>query len=166
MDIIMRWSNPMLTRKTLAVGSTVLAVLALMSLAPFSANARAAGSQSSTVPRSPAHRFSGTWHWIFDGKSFATMILQSRPSGMTGSLTGTQIELDDDGNLKSAEASDDPPSEITKAWLDGSELHIVVMDGDDPMEWLVTLQDETHAEVRPLSGEMANMKPIPTVKAR
>ena len=94
------------------------------------------------------------------------MILKSRPSGVTGSLTGAEIELNEDGSMKSAASSGEPPSEITKAWLNGSELHIVVMDGNDPMEWLVTLKDDAHADVRPLSGEMANMKPIPAETAR
>ena len=102
---------------------------------------------------------------MFEGKSFATLILKSRPSGVTGSLTEAQIELNEDGSLKSAASSGEPASKIEKAWLDGSELHFVVMDGDDPMEWLVILKDDTHAQVRPLSGDMANMQPIPAEKA-
>lgn len=156
----------MLTRKTHPVLSIAVAVLILMSLVPFGEMARAAAPQSSSATTNLPDRFSGTWHWMFEGKSFATMILKSRTSGMTGSLTGAQIELNEDGSLKSAASSGDPPSEIEKAWLDGSDLHIVVMDGNDPMEWVVTLKDDTHAEVRPLSGEMASMKPIPAEKAR
>lgn len=153
------------TRKTRHVLSVGLAVLAVLSPVPFGVIARAAAPQSSTAPVNPADRFSGTWHWMFEGKSFATLILKSRPSGVTGSLTEAQIELNEDGSLKSAASSGEPASKIEKAWLDGSELHFVVMDGDDPMEWLVILKDDTHAQVRPLSGDMANMQPIPAEKA-
>jgi hypothetical protein len=106
--------------------------------------------------------FSGTWHWMFNGKSFATLSLVYRESGYTGSLTGAQIELNDDGTLSKAEASGDPAQPVKKAWLDGSKLHIMVMDGDDPMEWIVSLKDDTHAEIR--SAAMATMKPIAAEK--
>lgn len=155
----------MLTRKTRPVLAVGLAVLAVMSQVPFGLIARAAAPQASTGPTNPADRFAGTWHWMFEGKSFATMVLKSRPSGMTGSLTGAEMELNEDGSLKSAASSGEPPSEIEKAWVDGSELHFVVMDGDDPMEWLVILKDDHHAQVRPLSGDMANMQPIAAEKA-
>jgi hypothetical protein len=66
--------------------------------------------------------------------------------------------LNDDGGLRQADPSDDSkPKPITKATLEGSALHITVADG---FEFMVTLKDNTHAEIRPV-GAPPNMKPIP-----
>src|SRR5947209_11755308 len=105
---------------------------------------------------------------MFNGQSFATLTLTRGQSGFTGSLTGIHIELNDDGTLKAAEPSGDAaPSPINKAWLDGLNLHITIMDGDDPMEWIVTLKDDTHGEIHMAQAAGApNMKPIQLEKAR
>lgn len=155
----------MRNRKTSLV--SLLASAVLISITFFNIGAGAAMARAAT-PQSPsessaADRFSGTWHWMFNGKSFATLILTHNPSGFSGSLTGAQIELNDDGSLRSAEPSGDPPSQIKKAWIDGSELHVTAMDGDDEMEWIVKLKDDRHAEIRPAGGP--KMKPIPAEKA-
>ncbi len=156
----------MLNRKTPLVLLPAIAVLASMAILPVDARPATLPSPS---PSSPAtERFSGAWHWMFNGKSFATLTLAHNESGFSGSLTGTHIELNDDGSLRAAEPSADAaPSPIKKAWLDGSDLHITIMDGDDPMEWIVTLKDDTHGEIRlsPAPGA-PNMKPIPLEKAR
>ena len=86
------------------------------------------------------------------------MILVRSGSGFTGSVTGSGIALNDDGGLLRADPSDDStPKPITKARLEGSALHITVMDG---FEFIVTLKDDTHAEIHP-KGAPPNMKPIP-----
>lgn len=122
----------------------------------------AATLQSPSASSIAPDKFSGAWHWMFNGESFATLTLVYSESGYTGSLTGVQIELNDDGTLSKAEASGDAPQPVKRAWLDGSNLHITVMDGDEPMEWIVALKDDTHAEIR--SAAMAAMKPIAAQK--
>ena len=85
------------------------------------------------------------------------MILVRDDSRFTGSVTPSRIALNDDGELSQAEPSEDStPKPIAKANLEGSALHITVSDG---FEFIVTLKDDTHAEIRP-KGAPPNMKPI------
>jgi hypothetical protein len=108
-------------------------------------------------------KFAGTWHWMFHGESFATMVLVRSGAGFTGSVTGSRIRLNDDGSLLQADADEDAtPKPITKGVLEGSTLHVTVKDG---FEFDVTADDNGHAEIRP-KGAPANMKPIVAEKAR
>ena len=157
----------MLTEKRLSLSRAGLIGLALATSITFGAGAvlahamsLQAGSESSNV----AEKFAGTWHWMFEGRSFATMILVRDGSGFTGSVTPSRIALNDDGGLSQADPSDDSaPSSITKAKLEGSALHVTVGDANKPIEFIVTLKDETHAEIQP-KGAPPNMKPIPAEK--
>lgn len=89
------------------------------------------------------------------------MILERHGSGFTGTVTGSQIALNEDGDLSRADPSEDStPKPITKARLEGSALHITVSDG---FEFTVTLKDDTHAEIHP-KGAPPKMKPIPAEK--
>jgi len=119
-----------------------------------------AGSEASNA----AEKLAGTWHWMFHGRSFSTMILIRSGSGFTGSVTPSRIALNDDGGLLRADPSEDStPTPITKATLEGSALHGRVGDGNRPFEFTVTLKDDTHAEIHPV-GAPPNMKPIPAEK--
>jgi hypothetical protein len=101
--------------------------------------------------------FAGTWHWMFKGRSFSTMILIQNASGITGSVTRSKIALDDNGELSMADPSDeDAPASITRTKLEGNALHVTV---GDEIEFIVTLKDATHAEIHPI-GAPSNMKPI------
>ena len=89
------------------------------------------------------------------------MILVRDGSGFTGSVTPSRIALNDHGGLLRADPSEDSaPRPITKARLEGSALHITIMDG---FAFIVTLKDDTHAEIHP-GGAPPNMKPIPAEK--
>jgi beta-lactamase regulating signal transducer with metallopeptidase domain len=151
----------MLTEKTLSLSRTGVMGLALAASITFGAGAvlaHAMSLQARSEPSNTAEKFSGTWHWMFDGRSFATMILVRSGSGFTGSATASRIALNDHGGLLRADPSEDStPKPITKARLEGSALHITVMDG---FEFIVTLKDDTHAEIHP-KGAPPNMKPIP-----
>jgi beta-lactamase regulating signal transducer with metallopeptidase domain len=121
-----------------------------------------ATSRQTTGASDVAQSFAGTWHWMFQGKSFSTMTLTRNGSGLTGSVTESRIALNDDGGLKKADASDDTtPKQITKAELEGSMLRVKVADG---FEFTMVLKDDTHAEIIP-GGAPPNMKPIPLEKA-
>jgi hypothetical protein len=120
--------------------------------------------QAGSEPSKTAEKFAGTWHWMFDGRSFSTMILVRSGSGFTGSVTPSRIALSDDGVLLQADPSEDStPQPITKAILEGSALHVTVKDGNSPFEFMVNLKDDTHAEIHPV-GAPPNMKPIPAEK--
>ena len=153
-----------LTEKRLSLSRAALIGLALSTSITFGAGAvlaHAMSRQASSQPSNPAKRFAGTWHWMFDGRSFATMILERHGSGFTGTVTGSQIALNEDGDLSRADPSEDStPKPITKARLEGSALHITVSDG---FEFTVTLKDDTHAEIHP-KGAPPKMKPIPAEK--
>ena len=154
----------MLTSKTRSLSRAGLIGLALATSLTFGAGAvlaHAMSLQAGSDSSNTAQRFAGTWHWMFDGKSFATMILVRSGSGFTGSVTGSQIRLNDDGGLLQADPSEDStPKQISKATLEGSALHVTVADG---FEFIMTLKDDTHAGIQP-GGAPPNMKPIPVEK--
>jgi hypothetical protein len=153
-----------LTEKRLSLSRAALIGLALATSITFGAGAvlaHAMSRQASSEPSNTAKKFAGTWHWMFEGKSFATMVLVRNGSGLSGTVTGSRIALDDDGGLSQADPSEDStPKPITKARLEGSALHITVSDG---FEFIVTLKDDTHVEIRP-GGAPPKMKPIPAEK--
>jgi beta-lactamase regulating signal transducer with metallopeptidase domain len=153
-----------LTGKRLSLSRAALIGMALAASITFGAGAvlaHAMSRQASSEPSNTAKTFAGTWHWMFDGRSFATMILVRDGSRFTGSVTGSRIALNDDGALSQADPSEDStPKPITKASLEGSALHITVGEGNESFEFFVTLKDGTHAAIHP-KGAPANMKPIP-----
>jgi hypothetical protein len=158
----------MLTEKRLSLSRAALIGLALATSITFGAGAvlaHAMSLQAGSASSNTAETFAGTWHWMFNGKSFATMILVRGGSGFTGSVTPSRIALNDDGGLSRADPSENSiPSPISKGKLEGSALHISVGNGKEPIEFIVTLKDETHAEIHP-KGAPPNMKPIPAEKA-
>jgi hypothetical protein len=152
----------MLTKKTLSLSRTGVIAVALATSITFGAGAVLTHAMSLRASSKPSEKFAGTWHWMFDRRSFATMVLVRDGSGFTGTVTPSRIALNDDGTLRQADPSEDStPKPITKASLEGSSLRITVTDG---FEFIVTLKDDTHAEIRPV-GAPPNMKPIPAEKA-
>jgi hypothetical protein len=68
----------MLTGKTLLLSRTGVIGLALATSVTFSAGAvlaHAMSLQAGSEPSTRADKFMGTWHWMFDGSSFVTMVL-------------------------------------------------------------------------------------------
>ena len=154
----------MLTKKRISLSRSSVIALALATSITFGVSAmlaHAASPQTSSATSNRIEKFVGTWHWMFDGRSFATMVLARSGSGFTGSVTESRIALNDDGGLSQADPSEDiTPKRISKAKLEASALHITVIDG---FEFTVTLKDDTDAEIRPV-GAPPNMKPIPAEK--
>jgi beta-lactamase regulating signal transducer with metallopeptidase domain len=154
----------MLTNKTLSISRTGVVGIALATGIAFGGGAvlaHAMSLQANSEPSNTAEKFAGTWHWMFDGKSFATMTLIRDGSSVKGTVTPSRIALKSDGGLLRAEPSEDStPKRITKASLEGSALQITV---DDGFEFTVSLKDDTHAEIKP-RGAPPNMKPIPAEK--
>jgi hypothetical protein len=153
----------MLTEKRTSLSGAGLIGLALATSFLFGSStvlARAVSLQEASAPTNTAQKFAGTWHWMFHGQSFATMILVQNGSSITGSVTGSKIALDDNGELSRADPSDNSaPSPITRTKLEGNALRVTVTDENQPFEFIVTLKDATHAEIHPV-GAPPNMKPI------
>jgi beta-lactamase regulating signal transducer with metallopeptidase domain len=158
----------MLTGKTLSLSRTSVIGLALAMSITFSAGAvvaHAMSFQASGNPSRTADDFVGTWHWMFEGRHFVTMVLARNHAQYSGTVTGSRIALNEDGALSRADPSEDvTPKPITKATREGSALHITVMDGNEPFEFVVTLRDATHAEIHPKKAP-SKMKPIAAEKA-
>jgi len=156
----------MLTEKRVPVSMSGFVGLVLALSTTFGADAvlaHAMSLQMHSDASSTADTFAGTWHWMFDGKSFATMTLIRSGSNFTGSVTESRIALKGDGSLLRADPSNNTkPKQITRAILEGSSLHVMVADG---FQFTVTKKDDTHAEIHPL-GAPQNMKPISAEKVR
>lgn len=159
----------MLTEKKLSLSRAGVTGLVLAMALTFGAGAvlaRAISLQANSKMSSAAEQFAGTWHWMFNKKSFATMILAWDGSRFTGSVTESRIALNPDGTLSMADPTENSaPSPISNARLEGSALRVTVKDGDETFEFTVTLKDQTHAEIHP-TGAPANMKPIAAEKVR
>ncbi len=157
----------MLTEKKRSLSRAGVIGLTLAMIIPFTVGAVLAHSMSlqATAPSSnTAQSFAGTWHWMFDGKSFATMILVRDGAGYSGTVTGSRIALKKDGRLLKADPTEDArPNPISSAELQGSVLRVTVKDGGEKFEFNVTLKDDTHAEIHP-QGAPPNMEPIPAEK--
>jgi beta-lactamase regulating signal transducer with metallopeptidase domain len=155
----------MLTEKRTSLSRAGLVGLALTTSFLFGSStvlARAVSLQEVSASTNTAQTFAGTWHWMFHGQSFSTMILAQNGSGITGTVTPSRIALSDDGELSKADPSDNSaPAPISKTKLEGNALHVTVTDG---FEFIVTLKDATHAEIHPV-GAPPNMKPIQAERA-
>jgi beta-lactamase regulating signal transducer with metallopeptidase domain len=145
------------------VGLVALVLAASITFGSGAMLARATSLHAASGPSNNTQAFAGTWHWMFQGRSFSTMILTPDGNGLSGSVTGSRIALDDQGYLSKADPSDDStPSPITKTVMEGRALHVTVADG---FEFLVTLKDDRHAEIHPV-GVPESMKPIPAEKVQ
>jgi Zn-dependent protease with chaperone function len=152
----------MLTEKRASLSRAGLIGLALTTTLLFASSAMLARALSlqETSASASSTRFAGTWHWMFKGRSFATMTLTQTGSQITGSATESKIALDDNGELSQADPSENrTPVPIARARLEGDALHVTVGNDAHPMEFTVTLKDANHAEIHPL-GAPPNMKPI------
>jgi hypothetical protein len=84
---------------------------------------------------------------MFDGKVFATMILEPRGEQFGGSITNGTIDVDGEGKIVSATPA--PGSaEIVKTSIEGNTLHVFSKDGDETTEWAITLKSPQVAEVK------------------
>lgn len=108
--------------------------------------------------------FAGTWHWMFQGKPFATMVLEVKGGAVTGSITNASIHTDPDGKITEAQAGSGSIAIIRSSMEDGV-LHIVSKDGGDEIEWAVKLTSPTTAEIILPGADAPKMEPIRAEKA-
>jgi beta-lactamase regulating signal transducer with metallopeptidase domain len=100
----------MLTEKRTSLSRAGLMGLALTTGILFGSStvlARAVSLQEAFASTNNAQMFAGTWHWMFHGRSFSTMVLVQNSSGITGTVTPSRIALDDSGELSKADPSED-----------------------------------------------------------
>ena len=99
----------MLTEKRLSLSRAGVIGLALATSITFGAGAvlaHAMSLQAGSVSSNTAETFAGTWHWMFNGKSFSTMILVRDGSGFTGTVTPSRIALNHYGGLMRADPTE------------------------------------------------------------
>src|SRR5882757_8032182 len=77
----------------------------------------------------PGKGFIGTWQAQFQGKTFVTIKLEEQNGKLTGTISHSQIQLDNQGELTSAEAQDGEDS-FTEAKLSEKVLHLTSKGGD------------------------------------
>lgn len=114
------------------------------------------GTVMSVAAQNPTgkQRFAGTWNAKFQGNTFATLKLLVKDNQVTGSMSGANINLDKDGNLTSAEATDDE-GQISDVKLTGDALLFTTKNEDagDVINWKMRLTSEREGELLLLMPE-------------
>ena|SRR5579864_838822 len=93
-------------------------------------------------------RFAGTWNAKFQGNTFTTLKLLVRDNQLTGSMTGANINMDKDGNLTSAQETDDE-GQISDVKLTGDTLLFTTKNEDtgEIINWKMLLTNEHEGEL-------------------
>jgi hypothetical protein len=111
-------------------------------------------------------RFAGTWEAKFKGAVICTITLEAAEK-ITGTTSGCNINVDDDGNLIDPEAAQDPaePAPILNPKVEGGTLTFEIRDEDDehPTKIQIELKGEGQAELRIIDAHV-KIKPIPLTK--
>ena len=117
-----------------------------------------AAAQSKT----PVQRFAGTWHAKFQGNTFSTLKLLVKDDQVTGSMTGANINVDKDGNLTSAQPTDDV-GQISDVKLTGDALLFTTKNEDsgEVINWKMRLSNEHEGELLLLLPESHPGIPTP-----
>ena len=93
-------------------------------------------------------RFAGTWNAKFQGNTFTTLKLLVRDNHLTGSMTGANINMDKEGNLTSAQETDDE-GQISDVRLTGDTLLFTTKNEDtgEAINWKMRLNNEHEGEL-------------------
>jgi len=111
----------------------------------------------------PAKKFAGTWEAKFNGSTFCVLKIQAGDSAqISGSMTGVDINVDDEGNLRSVEArSDEFP--ILRPALESGNLRFEWSDdsGEAPLKFELKVTGDREAQLTFLSvPEGMKIKPL------
>ena len=107
--------------------------------------------------------FAGTWHWMFKGKPFITMVLVPEGDHFSGYMTNGFFRNDADGGMTDA-GSEPGTTPITRTFITGKVLHIIVTDPRDKSvsSWTMTLTGSDKAEFfTDETDRPKNLKPWP-----
>jgi hypothetical protein len=111
-------------------------------------------------------RFAGTWEAKYKAAVICTIALEAGEK-ITGTASGCNINVDDDGNLMDPEAAQEPaePAPIFNPKVDGPTLSFEIRDEDDehPIKMQIELKGEGRAELRIIDAPV-KIKPIPLEK--
>ena len=121
-------------------------------------------AQQSAPPAVSTKDFVGTWHWMFQGKPFVTMILEPKADGVTGSVTNASLHADAEGRITEAYAGSGT-CPIIRSSLENGVLHIVCKDDSEEIEWAVKLTSPATAEIAPVGMGGPRLEPIRAEKA-
>jgi hypothetical protein len=107
-------------------------------------------------------RFAGTWHAKFQGNTFSTLKLLVKDDQVSGSMTGANINMDKDGNLTSAEGTEDE-SQISDVKLTEDTLLFTTKNEDsgEVINWKMRLTNEHEGELLLLLPESHPGIPTP-----
>jgi len=133
--------------RTVALATLGLLVVTWLGVSSFSVQLTRANNTDADL-----QRFVGTWHAKFKGKIFNTIKLEKQQGKLTGTVSHGEIQLDEDGELTSAEEIDgsDP---IVEAKLRGGILRVTSKEEDsqDTIEFEMKLTETGQAELRILT---------------
>jgi hypothetical protein len=97
----------------------------------------------------PNQAFSGTWQAQFQGKTFVTIKLEDQSGKLTGTISHSQIQLDNQGELASAQPQDGEDS-FTEIKVTDKVLHLTSKSatGQDATQYEMELNGADQAELR------------------
>jgi hypothetical protein len=110
-------------------------------------------------PPASTDAFAGTWQAQFQGKTFLTIKLTSQDGKLTGTVSHANVQVDQNGELTSAEpgTGEDP---VIDAKLDGNTLLLTSKDqqSQNTAQFQITLTGTDQAEVQQL-GKISGTTP-------
>jgi len=95
-------------------------------------------------------QFVGAWHAEFKGKTFLTIKLEKQQDKWTGTASHFNVQLDDNGELASAEEADGQAIPISEAKLTNGILRITLKDEDS--------QDTIRCEMKLTGADQAELR--------
>jgi LssY C-terminus len=112
-------------------------------------------------PPASTEAFAGTWQAQFQGKTFLTIKLASQDGKLTGTVSHTNVQLDQNGDLTSAEPGTGEDS-VVDTKLDGNTLLLTGKDQQSQAttQFQITLTGADQAEVQQL-GKISGATPKP-----
>jgi TonB family protein len=125
------------------LGSLATAIIVACCSMLFGASCLAASAfnfQPAAIVSEELRPFAGTWHWMFKGKPFLTMVLVPKGNHFSGYTTNAFLRNDADGTMDAAPEPGISP--IARTFFVGKVLHIVVQSD----EWTMTLAGPNKAE--------------------
>jgi beta-lactamase regulating signal transducer with metallopeptidase domain len=129
-----------------ALGASVLLITTCLGVLGFSIQVTQPHNTDANL-----QPFVGTWQARFKGKVFETIKLEKQRGKLTGSVRGTDIEVDKDGELTSAHANDSSdPDPIVEARLASGILRITIKEKDS--------EDTIQFEMKPTGPDQAELR--------
>ena len=125
------------------LGSLATAIIVACCSMLFGASCLAASAfnfQPAAIVSEELKPFAGTWHWVFKGKPFLTMVLVPEGDHFSGYMTNAFLKNDVDGTMDAAPEPGISP--IARTFFVGKVLHIMVQSD----EWTMTLAGPNKAE--------------------